>query len=242
MALKRAPVSSSAALAGSPNPYAAMPAARRIVLPVLLPALMLGLVACGPRTVKETATAPDASSAVTPATAESRPAALLGPTVTLVDKDGRPLECVILAKQRDMALVRRTSDQQKFVIEFDRLSAGSRDLLASYRSANTAELQAFLDERDYAAAKRLVKVEMISATWCGYCTKSKEFFASERIPYDAYDHESQTGKQRQQEWGSTSLPTVKIGDKVIRGYSPESFRSTLLREYRKRRGAVAEAT
>lgn len=191
---------------------------------------------CGPRASEPVAAS---SSSASPAPSPAKPEKLLGPIFTLTDQLDRPLECVILAKAGSEILVRRTSDQQLYAIGFDRLSIASRRLLESYPDANTLELSSFVDKRDYAAAKRSVKVEMISATWCGYCTKAKNFFGAEGITYAAYDHESLPGKQRKAEWKTNSLPAVKIGDQIISGFDPESYSAAVLAAYRQNPGGAS---
>lgn len=224
-----------------------MPSPRRLRFALCSAPALLGLLfltACSPRT-------PDTDSPTQPsptpaapqpgpsAPSATRPEKLLGPTFTLLDATGRPLECTILAKQGDEVFVQRNSDQQRFVLAIAQLSPGTRNLLASYPDANTRELRTFVDERDYAAAKRTVKVEMISTVGSHECTSARDFFSAEGIPCQIYDVHSMPGKQRQKEWESTILPTVKIGTRVIRGLHTASYRDTLLAEYRKTLAANA---
>ena len=145
---------------------------------------------------------------------------------------------MILAKQGPQVLVKRTSDQTRYVIELEQLSPATRQLLGGYPDENTQDVRAFVDARDFAAAKRSVKVEMISATWCGYCTKAKNFFAAQGVTYAIYDHESFSGKERKQAWGTNSLPAVKIGDQIIEGFNESSYTEALLAAYRKQLAAA----
>lgn len=156
-----------------------------------------------------------------------------GASLELTDRQGRALPCRGIAKAGGRILVQRDADKQRFVLEAANLSAESRSRLERFADTREDELTAFVDRRDYAAAKRSVKVELVSASWCGWCDKAKEFFAKEKIPYQVFDYESHGGRSRQNEWGSTGLPTVKIGGKVVRGYSEQSYREALLAEYRK---------
>lgn len=200
-------------------------------------ALALALVwlsACAPRSDAPATDAPKpgAPAQTDPATTE-RPAKLIGPAFTLIDQLGRPLECVILAKAGSQVLVQRTSDKARYLIDFDRLSPDTQRLLGNYSDANQQELRTFVHNRDYAEAKRKVRVEMISATWCGYCTQAKNFFSAEGITYAAYDHESAPGKQRKQDWGTSSLPAVKIGDRIMTGFNKDAYIEAVLAAYRK---------
>lgn len=207
---------------------------------VLSLALLL-LCACAPQPEKPSEPAPAPSSPQpAPTTPESpRPEKLIGPVFTLTDQANRPLSCVILAKQGSVVLVKRNSDHLQYAIDFDRLSPESRQLLASYPDENTTELRAFVDTRDYAAAKRSVKVEMLSTAGSGECAKAKAFFSSEAIYCDIYDHASIPGKQRKLDWKTESLPAVKIGGQVIAGFSADTYRQALLAEYRKTLSASA---
>lgn len=213
----------------------------RTAIPALSLAFALALLsACAPRTGEAPPSAPARtdSPASSAAPAVARPEKLLGPAFTLIDKLDRPMECVILAKQGSQVLVRRTSDKTLYAIDFDRLSPDTQRLLGAYPDENTEELRTFVNARDYAEAKRNVRVEMISATWCGYCTQAKNFFGAEGITYAAYDHESFSGKQRKKEWNSDSLPTVKIGDRIINGFNKEAYVNAVLEAYRKQLAAA----
>ncbi len=160
-----------------------------------------------------------------------------GALLSLMDTQARVLECRGVAKVDGRVLVERVADGRRFLLESAQLSPESLAILARYAETGAEELRAFADERDWDEARRLVKVEMISATWCGWCTKAREWFAQQRIPCQSFDHESMGGKARQRDWGSTGLPTVKIGEQVIRGYNEELYRQTLLSEYRRMRAA-----
>jgi glutaredoxin len=190
----------------------------------------------------ETASAADAPAAPESSASQASPAPepaaagvqdFFGASLALVDQQGRALDCRGIAKADGQILVQRGVDKQQFVLKTTSLSAESRATIERFPDTRAEQLTAFVDERDFAAAKRSVKVEMISASWCGWCTKAKEFFAKEKIPYQVFDYESQGGKNRKAEWGSTGLPTVKIGGEVISGYGEEAYREALLAEYRK---------
>lgn len=187
---------------------------------------------------KQTAPADDPLNPAPPARTETE---FFGATLRLLDTQGRPLECRGIAKSDENALVQRVTDKQQFVITAAQLAPESRAMLLAYPDTRVAELEAFVDARDYAEARRSVKVEMISASWCGWCTKAKQFFAADRIVYQAYDYESSTGKKLKAEWQSESLPTFKVGETVIRGYSEEAVRDALVSEYRKRAAAKSGA-
>lgn len=192
----------------------ARPASIALALALLL------LSACAPRTDNP------APSAV------ERPARLIGPSFTLIDQLGRPLECVILAKAGSQVLVKRTSDQATYLIDLNRLSPDTKRLLSNYPDAHQQELSTFVHNRDYAEAKRTVRVEMISATWCNYCTQAKNFFGAEGITYAAYDLESAPGKQRKQDWGTSTIPAVKIGDRIMTGFNKDAYIEAVLAAYR----------
>jgi hypothetical protein len=198
----------------------------------LVPALALLLLsACAPRPA-DPAPDPSRENPASNITNPARPARLVGPAFTLVDTVGRPLECVILAKEDSRVLVKRTSDQARYVIDFDRLSPATKQLLESYPDDNARELQKFVHERDYTEARRTIRVEMIATTWSGDCLQAKKFFAIEGINYTAYDPESMQGKERRNSWGNDSLPAVKIGDQIIGGFDQKTYVDALLSAYR----------
>jgi hypothetical protein len=195
---------------------------------------------CGPRSSESAPATTPAQPAHPSTTAPAKPARLLGPTFTLIDQLDRTLECVILGKEGSRVLVKRTSDQATYLIELDRLSPATRQLLESYPDSNTPELQKFIHDRDYAEARRTIRVEMISTTWSSGCIQAKKFFATEGINYTSYDPESMQGKDRRRSWGNNSLPAVKIGDQIIGEFDEKAYVEALLDAYRQQLASASQ--
>jgi glutaredoxin len=68
------------------------------------------------------------------------------------------------------------------------------------------------------------KVVMYSATWCGICTKAKQYFNSNKIPYVAYDIEkSRAGKSGFKKLNGNGVPIILVGGKRMNGFSVAKF-------------------
>lgn len=64
-------------------------------------------------------------------------------------------------------------------------------------------------------------VIMLSASWCGYCRRAREFFVRERIDYCEYDIEtSATGARRHAAIGARGVPVILVRGQAIVGFSP----------------------
>lgn len=68
------------------------------------------------------------------------------------------------------------------------------------------------------------KVVMYSATWCGICTKAKQYFKANDIPYVVYDIEkSRAGKQGFKQLKGRGVPIILVGGKRMNGFSVAKF-------------------
>ncbi len=68
------------------------------------------------------------------------------------------------------------------------------------------------------------KVVMYSATWCGICTKAKQYFKTNNIPYVVYDIEkSRAGKQGFKQLKGRGVPIILVGGKRMNGFSVAKF-------------------
>jgi glutaredoxin len=68
-------------------------------------------------------------------------------------------------------------------------------------------------------------VVLYSTTWCGYCAKTRTYFAENHIEYQDIDVEkTEAGQKAYQELGANGVPIVVVNDdKIIRGYAPSDF-------------------
>lgn len=73
------------------------------------------------------------------------------------------------------------------------------------------------------------KVVLYSTTWCGYCAKTRTFFAENHIDYQDIDVEhSPEGQAAYQKLGGNGVPIVVINDDtVIDGYAPDQLSEAL---------------
>jgi len=72
-----------------------------------------------------------------------------------------------------------------------------------------------------ANAKRRVPVVMYSTTWCGVCKKARRYFEKERISFVEYDVDSNASARVEylQLNPRRTVPTIKVGQEVIVGFS-----------------------
>ncbi len=81
---------------------------------------------------------------------------------------------------------------------------------------------------DYAAAGN--QVVMYATEWCGYCQKTREFFADNNIPYVEHDIEKSNRAHREyRRLGGRGVPVVTVNGSVIHGYAPEQILGSLHR-------------
>jgi len=79
-----------------------------------------------------------------------------------------------------------------------------------------------------AAGVEQPRVVMYATSWCPYCRKAREFFARHKIAYVEYDVEQdQDARQANRKLGGGVVPTIVVGDDVVRGYSPERLTQLL---------------
>lgn len=77
--------------------------------------------------------------------------------------------------------------------------------------------------------KKLPKVELFSTSWCGYCTKARNYFRSNNIPFSEYDIEKDKVAARRYKQMTTrsGVPFVLIGNRKIQGFNPAAYAAAL---------------
>lgn len=74
---------------------------------------------------------------------------------------------------------------------------------------------------EIAAARRRVPVVMYSTAWCGVCKRARKYFEEKRIAFE--EHDVDTDPQARAEYlqlnPRRSVPTIKIADEVVVGFS-----------------------
>ena len=73
------------------------------------------------------------------------------------------------------------------------------------------------------------KVVLYSTTWCGYCAKTRDYFADNNIDFQDVDVEkTEEGRKTYQQMGANGVPIIVINnDTVIRGYEPDEIDKAL---------------
>ncbi|MCX7098906.1 MAG: hypothetical protein NTV43_13470 [Methylococcales bacterium] len=75
------------------------------------------------------------------------------------------------------------------------------------------------------------KVTLYSTVWCGYCAKTRRYFADNDIAYEDIDVEhTGAGQAAYQKLGANGVPIIVINDTVIQGYSPDKIDAALSSE------------
>ena len=77
--------------------------------------------------------------------------------------------------------------------------------------------------------RRDVPVVMYSTDWCGVCKRARKYFEEQQIPFTEYDVDRNL--QARNEYlllnPRRSVPTIKIGNEVIVGFSPAAVEAAL---------------
>ncbi|MEQ1484947.1 glutaredoxin family protein [Methyloglobulus sp.] len=73
------------------------------------------------------------------------------------------------------------------------------------------------------------KVILYSTTWCGYCAKTRKYFADNGIDYQDIDVEqTDEGRTTYQQMGANGVPIIVINnDTIIRGYDIDEIDTAL---------------
>jgi len=72
------------------------------------------------------------------------------------------------------------------------------------------------------------QVFMYATSWCGYCKKSREFFARHGIVYTEYDVERDEAAWRENKrLGGGGVPMIVVGDDVVAGFNPQRLTQLL---------------
>jgi glutaredoxin len=76
-------------------------------------------------------------------------------------------------------------------------------------------------EWELANARKRVPVVMYSTTWCGVCKKARSYFEKERISFVEYDVDKNASARAEYLALNPrrSVPTIKIGNEVVVGFS-----------------------
>lgn len=74
------------------------------------------------------------------------------------------------------------------------------------------------------------EVVMYGAAWCGYCAKTRQYFAAHGVRYTEHDIEaSDEGRRGFEALGGRGIPVVVIDGTVVQGFNAEAMDSLLAR-------------
>ena len=84
-------------------------------------------------------------------------------------------------------------------------------------------------QSEVAAARRRVPVVMYSTAWCGVCKRARKYFQDAGISF--VEHDVDEDAVAREEYlrlnPRRSVPTIKVGDEVIVGFSPQAVNTAL---------------
>lgn len=85
-------------------------------------------------------------------------------------------------------------------------------------------------EQDTADQATAPAVTLYSTAWCGYCTKARNYFRRQNIPFREYDVEkSRKGQRDYARFGAAGVPVILVGDRRLQGFSVAAFESAYKR-------------
>lgn len=82
---------------------------------------------------------------------------------------------------------------------------------------------------EIATARRRVPVVMYSTAWCGVCKRAREYFEENRIAFEEHDVDQNAAARAEylRLNPRRSVPTIKIGDEVVVGFSAQAVELAL---------------
>lgn len=79
------------------------------------------------------------------------------------------------------------------------------------------------------AARRRVPIVMYSTAWCGVCKRARAYFQEKQIAFEErdVDKDPQARAEYERLNPRRSVPTIRIGDQIVVGFSPRAVESAL---------------
>jgi glutaredoxin-like YruB-family protein len=75
-----------------------------------------------------------------------------------------------------------------------------------------------------AAPRASSGVTMYATDWCPHCRNARQYFAAKGIAFTEVNVEtSPAGREEYRALGGKGVPLIVVGDKVMRGFSPQRF-------------------
>lgn len=79
------------------------------------------------------------------------------------------------------------------------------------------------------SANKKPQVTILTASWCAYCDKMRQFLKNNQVPFTEYDIEkSNLGYQLYRSLNAQGVPVVQLGEKVLFGYNPDKLQALLI--------------
>jgi glutaredoxin 3 len=99
-------------------------------------------------------------------------------------------------------------------------------------------IEADINARALAAARRNVSVQMYSTSWCRVCTEARNYMQQQNIAFVDHDVEQDEAAQARAHTLNprNSVPVLEIEGDVMVGFNPRTFEASLDRAARKRTG------
>jgi glutaredoxin len=126
------------------------------------------------------------------------------------------------------------------------LERAAREQAAQQRQAEEAEqdrkrhalIEAELNARALAAARRNVSIVMYSTSWCGACAQARQYMHQQNLSFIDHDVEQDPGAlaRAHQLNPRHSVPVIDVEGDVSIGFSPSHLEASLDRAARKRVG------
>lgn len=87
---------------------------------------------------------------------------------------------------------------------------------------------AILRKRSYTPVAEAQSITMYSTSWCVHCKRARSYFKENGIRYNDVDVEaSEANKKEFKELGGGGVPLILVGDKAMRGFSPQKFEAIM---------------
>lgn len=122
------------------------------------------------------------------------------------------------------------TDSAKIPAEYRNQSQAARALpgLSRYQHQEAPSRPAPASTRAYTRPIRAQKVDVFVTSWCPYCKRLEAFLKEKQIQFTRYDieHDSK-GMLMHHQLGGGGVPVTKIGNTVVRGFSPDSIMQAL---------------
>lgn len=92
-----------------------------------------------------------------------------------------------------------------------------------------ADWAAILRKKSPAAAPQTRSgVTMYSTDWCGHCKNARNYFKAKGVAFTEVNVEtSESGRKEYEAFGGKGVPLIVVGEKFMRGFSPQSFEALL---------------